>query len=226
MKKNRTYFHPIFFIFLLLLIFTTNGCGSQPPEQEAAGEEEAEQDSEIRAYPDGPVLFVQEEDNPLLSHKKLEGGDFNVLEPDMNIAFAVCDRNVRKYPSLASECLGKVPLGSWLLLEGISEDGGFYEIGFENGMGFVRSDLLPHPEEEEAAAAEASADGENREETANAETAGNKEEADGAASGHENAAGGEASGSGSPAESPEEPALTPEEEVDIFWDYVNSMGGQ
>ncbi|MBQ9437486.1 MAG: hypothetical protein IJU50_04070 [Lachnospiraceae bacterium] len=122
------------------------GCGKK--EEEEAGHtgvgEPIPEAEQIQTASAGAVdLLVDEPENASLNANVIGEGDFSVDRAVSGVtAFLTNDLNVREYPSLASSCKGYLELGSWVVLNGITEDGGWYLVDYNGADGYIRADLV------------------------------------------------------------------------------------
>ncbi len=138
-------------ILCLLMIALLTGCGDkaetksskkekkETEETEKSSDDEKEETKEI-------TLLVEEPDNPTLRSDDISEDDFTVDDSMAgSITFISTDLNVRSLPTLAAECEGMLPTGTWVMLKGKSDDGGFYLIDFSGKDGYIRADLTADP---------------------------------------------------------------------------------
>ncbi len=161
MRKRPVISGFIMLTLLVMLFALLTGCGKKESEKENKKKdteevsEEKEEEEEAKA-PEVQLL-VEEPENTTLRSDVISEGDFSV-DPSVagNVTFIASDLNVRALPSLASECVGKLELGSWAEIKGVTDDGGFYLIDFSGSDGYIRADLVA----DLTAAADAFASGE------------------------------------------------------------------
>ena len=147
MRKRPVISGFVMLTVLLLLVSMLAGCGkkdadtkSKKKDKEEVTEEQKEDEPEEAPEVE---LLVEEPENTSLRSDVIAEGDFSV-DPSLagNVTFITSDLNVRALPSLASECVGKLPIGTWTEIKGVTDDGGFYLIDFSGSDGYIRADLV------------------------------------------------------------------------------------
>ena len=157
MRKKNGLSRPVYAVLCAVTVLALAGCGKKEAEAPAAPEVKTETQTQTAPAEEKKeiTLFVEEPENSSLRDDEITDADVAV---DASVAGGVTlltsDVNVRKLPTLASECAGMLPAGTWTAVDGRTEDNGWYLIDFEGEKGYIRADLVP-----EIVAASAAAEG-------------------------------------------------------------------